>query len=94
VGRISFINPAALGVAIDRAGQGGFEAAQMRAAFVGVDVVGETLDRLVVAVVVLQRHFDDEIGLRVFLLEINHHRAASSWRRSCSGRIRSGPDRI
>ena len=43
------------------------KAAQMRAAVVVVDVVGEGEDGLVVAVVVLHRDFDDELLLRIFL---------------------------
>ncbi len=43
----------------------------MRAALVGVDVVGEALDRLVIAVVVLERHFENQRRRRVFLLEVD-----------------------
>ena len=58
LGRTSLSQPVLLGVAVDRAGQRGLEAAEVRAAVVVVDVVGEGEDRLVVAVVVLQRDLD------------------------------------
>ena len=62
--RADVLEPArCFGVAVDRAGQRGLEAAQVRAAVVVVDVVGEGQDRLVVAVVVLQRDFDDRAAL-------------------------------
>ena len=48
------------GVAVDRAGQCGLEADQVRAAFDGVDVVGEGVDVLGVAVVPLHGDFDLE----------------------------------
>ena len=47
-----------LRVAVDRAGQGGAEAAEVRAALVRVDVVGEGEDGLLVGGVPLHRHLD------------------------------------
>jgi hypothetical protein len=55
-GVLQVLREAALGrVVVDRAGERGAEAGQVRAAFVGVDVVGEREDQLGVAVVPLQR---------------------------------------
>ena len=45
-------------VAVERARQGGAKARQVRAALVGVDVVGERVDRLLVGGVPLHRHLD------------------------------------
>ena len=45
-------------VVVDRARQRGAEAGEMRAAFVGVDVVDEGVERLGVAVVLLQGDLD------------------------------------
>jgi hypothetical protein len=67
-GSFSLMIPA-LGVAVDRAGQGDLEALGVRAAVDVVDVVGEGQHHLVVAVVVLHRDFADERWTRVFLAE-------------------------
>ena len=45
-------------VGVDRAGERRAEAGEVRAAFVGVDVVGERVERLGVAVVPLHRDLD------------------------------------
>ena len=67
LGRMSFIRFFGLGIPIDRAGQGGLKPAQMRAAVVVVDVVGEGQQRFVVPVVILHRDFDDQPARGVFL---------------------------
>ena len=67
------------GVRIDRAGQRGTEAGQVRAAFVGVDVVREGEDQLGVAVVPLKRDF----GVDAVLLALHEDRLLVD-RPSCS----------
>jgi hypothetical protein len=70
--RARFLDPAGLlGMPVDRARQGRLESAQMRSAFMGVDVVGKALDRVVVAVVVLQRDFNHQPRFGIFLLEVD-----------------------
>ena len=68
-----------LRVGIDRARQRRFESGQVRPALVRVDVVGKGEDRLAVAVVVLHRHFNDDI-----LLPRSRNKWAWDEGRSCS----------
>ena len=75
VGQIFFVfdDVVVLGVLVERAGEGGFEAGEVRAAAGGVDVVGEGVEAFGVAVVVLQGDGDLERGVLagLFLFEID-----------------------
>jgi hypothetical protein len=72
--RLAFLLQETVGarVGVDRAGQGRLEADQVCTAFDGVDVVGEGVDVLRVAVVPLQRNLDLEV--LAFTLEVDHLR--------------------